>query len=300
MPPVANLSQADAVAALDREGLIADVRTRPDAVVPVGTAIETDPPAGDEAREGDAVILRVSGGPGETTVPDVANDSEETATATLRAEDFTVTTREEPSDTVEAGVAIGTDPAGGELAPRRSSVTLILSSGAEEVDVPNVTSFGRNEAEQTLIGRGFKVKVARRPTSEFEPGIVIEQDPSGGRAPRGSAVTITVAVAPANVVVESVISLPAAEARTILEDQGLTVTSEVAASDQPAETVIDQDPPAGEGVPPRTRVVITVSSGPPEATSPQIVPAPPPVEGEKKVKTGRGPDGTGPPGKKDD
>lgn len=276
VPAVEGLTSEAAQRALTDAGLEPLVQTVTDPDVAEGIAIDTDPPVGSEAEEGDTVTLRVSGGPGDATVPDVAEQEEAAATSALRREGFEVGTREESSDDIDEGLVIRTEPAAGEQAPRGSTVTLVLSSGAEDVNVPNVTRLDRATAEQTLTGRGFLVRVANRETTDFAVGIVIEQDPSGGStAPRGSAVTLTVAVAPSNVTVPGVIGLDADSAVAELEGAGLRVTSDTADNDAPEGTVIDQEPGEGAGVSPGTRVVITVSNGPAE-TAPSV-PAPPPT-----------------------
>ena len=276
VPSVAGLTSEAAQRALTDAGLEPLVQTVTDPVVAEGTAIDTDPPVGSEVDEGSTVTLRVSGGPGDATVPDVAEQEEAAATSALRREGFEVGTREEASDDIDEGFVIRTEPAAGAQAPRGSTVTLVLSSGAEDVNVPNVTRLDRATAEQTLTGRGFLVRVANRETTDFAAGIVIEQDPSGGTtAPRGSAVTLTVAVAPSNVSVPEVIGLDAGSAVAELEGAGLRVTSDTADDDAPQGTVIGQEPGPGAGVAPGTRVVITVSNGPPGTTS--AVPPPPPT-----------------------
>ncbi len=276
VPSVAGLTSEAAQRALTDAGLEPLVQTVTDPEVAEGTAIDTDPPVGSEVDEGSTVTLRVSGGPGDATVPDVAEQEEAAATSALWREGFEVGTREESSDDIDEGFVIRTEPAAGAQAPRGSTVTLVLSSGAEDVNVPNVTRLDRATAEQTLTGRGFLVRVANRETTDFAAGIVIEQDPSGGTtAPRGSAVTLTVAVAPSNVSVPEVIGLDAGSAVAELEGAGLRVTSDTADDDAPQGTVIDQEPGPGAGVAPGTRVVITVSNGPPGTTS--AVPPPPPT-----------------------
>ena len=276
VPSVAGLTSEAAQRALTDAGLEPLVQTVTDPEVAEGTAIDTDPPVGSEVDEGSTVTLRVSGGPGDATVPDVAEQEEAAATSALRREGFEVGTREEASDDIDEGFVIRTEPAAGAQAPRGSTVTLVLSSGAEDVNVPNVTRLDRATAEQTLTGRGFLVRVANRETTDFAAGIVIEQDPSGGTtAPRGSAVTLTVAVAPSNVSVPEVIGLDAGSAVAELEGAGLRVTSDTADDDAPQGTVIGQEPGPGAGVAPGTRVVITVSNGPPGTTS--AVPPPPPT-----------------------
>jgi serine/threonine-protein kinase len=71
-----------------------------------------------------------------------------------------------------------------------SSVDIVVSSGPAEVDVPNVTGQQAQAATATLFNEGFNVvvqQVAGRP-----PGIVFDQNPSGGKLPRGGTVTIFV------------------------------------------------------------------------------------------------------------
>jgi beta-lactam-binding protein with PASTA domain len=277
IPRVAGLDATSAQLSLRDLKLKVDLRTVTDPSVTRGNAIDTDPPEGAKAHEGDTVILRISGGPGDATVPDVTNFEEAAATSALRRAKFQVGTTQEANDTVAQGLVIRTEPAALAQATVGSTVTLVLSSGAAQQPVPRVTGIGRAEAEATLTNRGFRVKVASRPTSDFPPGIVVDQNPpSGSTAPRGSAVTITVAVAPSNVPVPSVIGLTAAAAQTTLQNQGFRVTSDTADSPEPAGTVIDQEPPAQSSQPPGTRIVITVSNGPATTTAPSSQ-APPPT-----------------------
>jgi beta-lactam-binding protein with PASTA domain len=60
VPDVRGLRQADAVAALARAGLTAQVRHQFDEETAGGRAIGTDPPAGTDATRGSSVILLVS------------------------------------------------------------------------------------------------------------------------------------------------------------------------------------------------------------------------------------------------
>ena len=299
LPPVTGLSAADAQQKLIDAGLTPELRTVTDADVPSGNAIGTIPPAGAEAEEGDTIVLEVSGGPGTETIPDVSGKEEAAATSQLKRQEFQVETTEEASDTFDSGTVIRTEPPANTQVEKGSTVTLVISTGAEQVDVPNVTGIDRATAEQTIRNRGLTPRVERRATSDFTPGVVIEQDPRSGRVPKGSAVTITVAVAPSNVTVTSVIDFTADDARAALEAQDLNVTSDTADDSAPAGTVIDQQPPAGSSVAPGSTVTITVSNGP-SGTTP-TVPAPPPDQttGERR---GNGPGGAGPPGqaKKED
>lgn len=276
VPDVANQPEAQARATLTDAKFEVDLRTVTNAEVDEGLAIDTDPPAGTVAKEGDTVVLRVSGGPGDTTVPDVTGRPEATATAQLTAAGFEVKSQTRASSDVEEGLVISQNPAGAATAEKGSTVTIVVSSGAEQVDVPDVTGQSQSGAEQTLRDAGLVPSASTRPSSDDEPGTVISQDPSGGKADRGSTVNIVVATAPANVTVPSVIGNTATDARFKLQNSGFQVTSDAADSAEPAGTVIDQNPAAGTSVAPGSRIVITVSNGP-TATTPGVQ-APPPTQ----------------------
>ena len=277
VPDVAGQPAAQARATLTDAKFEVNLRTVTNADVDEGLAIDTDPPAGTVATEGDTVVLRVSGGPGDTTVPDVTGKPEATATAQLAAAGFEVKSQSKASSDVAEGLVISQDPAGAATAEKGSTVTIVVSSGAEQVDVPDVTGQSQSGAEQTLRDAGLVPSASTSPSSEDEPGTVISQDPSGGKADRGSTVNIVVATAPANVTVPSVIGNTATDARFKLENSGFKVTSDTADSAEPAGTVIDQNPAAGTSVAPGSRIVITVSNGP-VATTTSGVPAPPPTQ----------------------
>ncbi len=285
IPPVAGRSAAEAEQTLRDAGLEVTQQSVEDARVPVGTAIRTDPAAGQVVSEGDTVILVVSGGPGQTAVPDVVGDQEDEARAELARADFEVKVTPEASDDVEEGTVIRQNPEADQQATRGSTVTIVVSSGPENLQVPDVRRRPQSEAEQLLVDRGFAVgTVSTTPSTSFEPGIVVRQDPAPNASrPRGTAVNITVAVAPANVPVPNVIGNSADDARFKLEQAGFNVTSDAADSDEPAGTVIDTSPAVGTPVAPGSTVVITVSNGPSGETSgDERVRQPPDDGGEKR------------------
>jgi serine/threonine-protein kinase len=114
--------------------------------------------------------------------------------AGLRFADATET----PSATVPAGAVISTDPGGGASVPTNSIVQIVVSTGPEQVDVPNLV--GRTEADATaeLRNRGLETDVTPQtvPAGDPNAGRVISQDPaSGATVDLGSTVRITVGVA---------------------------------------------------------------------------------------------------------
>jgi eukaryotic-like serine/threonine-protein kinase len=306
IPTVAGQPAAQAAAALTGLGLEVDQRTVQSADVEAGLAIGTTPPAGAEAREGDTVVLRVSGGPGRESVPDVVGDTRDAATQALRQAGFEVEVVTQASDDVRSGLVISQSPEGGEQAEVGSTVTITVSSGAEEVAVPDVRRQSINSATAELEGNGLALgRVSEEENGDFAPGTVLRQDPGPTvRVPRGTRVDVVVAAAVSQIQVPSgIIGNNASDARAKLEDSGFVVTSDEAPSDDPAGVVIAVTPSEGTSVARGSTVTITVSTGPDTSgdgdggVDTTIVPAPPP-SGEESDSNGRGPDGAGPPGQR--
>jgi eukaryotic-like serine/threonine-protein kinase len=190
VPPVTNMSQAQAQAALTRAGLKAVVNQAPSDTVDKGLVAAQDPDAGTKVDPGATVTLTVSAGPNKVRVPDVTGMSKDDATAALEGEGLKVST----TDTVEsaaqdAGKVIDTDPAGGTTVDKNSSVALHLASG--KATVPNVVGMDNLSAAQKLTAAGFKVKQTLAP-SDKPANQVIGQDHAGDVLKRGQTVTLTV------------------------------------------------------------------------------------------------------------
>jgi serine/threonine-protein kinase len=93
-----------------------------------------------------------------------------------------------------AGTVVDQQPAAGGEAPRGTTVTLSVSRGPTESQVPNVDGLSEEDAVNTLESAGFAVEVQREETDDPNlNGFVLRQDPEAGtRAPQGSTVTIVV------------------------------------------------------------------------------------------------------------
>ncbi len=281
IPPVQGQTAAQAETTLRNLGLEVDVRQVTDPTVEQGRVIDTDPAAGEEAHEGDTVILRVSSGPGDVAVPNVVGQSQSDATAALRAEEFAVKVEESASDTVDEGVVISQRPAANAQAQKGSEVTIVVSTGPEQVTVPSVRGLDQASAEGKIRGAGLEVGSVTFQPSEGTEGTVIAQDPAAtAKVDPGTRVNIVIAQAASTIEVPDVVGNLASDATFKLKNAGFQVVSDTAESDQPVGTVIDQNPSAGTQVARDTTITITVSNGPAADTGGAAVPAPPPSAGE--------------------
>ncbi len=181
---VAGLSLADATAKLKDQGFQVTSSTEASDTVASGAVIRTDPAAGQPAKQGSTVNIVVSGGPSQVTVPNVAGQSQAAATAALQADpfDFKVTAQAQASASVAQGNVIGTNPQAGAGAAKGAAVTLIVSSGPEQVKVPAVE--GKTEADaRAALGAVGLTPTVRYTTVAFgspDDGNVISQSPDAG------------------------------------------------------------------------------------------------------------------------
>jgi serine/threonine-protein kinase len=187
VPDVAGKPSAEAKALLEQAGFVVQLVPKHDENIAADIALGTDPPFGKRHPPESTIKLIVSDGPAPVPVPEVAGKSYDEAVQILKDKRLGATRRDDFSDTVAPGVVIGTEPAAGELAPRDSAVTVVVSKGPELVQVPNVVGMTVEAASQALRDAGLKPDV-----ENYSPGgTVVAQAPTGGTTvKKGSTVRV--------------------------------------------------------------------------------------------------------------
>ena len=197
VPQVVGKSEADAVRDLTSVGLEAETVPANDDVNPPGTVFDQDPKPGVELDEGDAVRITVSLGPVPVEVPDVRNRKVDSATDLLTERGFQVRVVQQPDDEVPADTVLDQNPKPGGTAPRGSTITLTVSSGREQVAVPNVVGREQSEAANILGRAGFTAAVRTENSDTVEVGRVIRTEPAAPTPlAKGSTVTLVVSAGP--------------------------------------------------------------------------------------------------------
>jgi len=158
---------------------------------------------------------------------------------------------------------------------------LVVSSGPEQVEVPDVVGSSEDEARTELEGAGLQAAVSTEETADEAAGTVLRQDPQpGGSVDDGSSVAIVVAEAPPEASVPDVVDQEQAAARAALREAGFDVRvrrESVDTLDQDG-IVIDQAPVGGEQLREGSRVTIVVGRfDPPLDPEPTPTPTPTPV-----------------------
>ncbi len=260
VPPVVGLELSEARERLDRAGFENVEVERERSLAPLDRVLRQDPDPGEASPPEDPVKLIVSAGPGKVRVPSVSDRREERAVKDLSKVGLKVDTDFEPSDSVEEGFAIRTSPTAGTEVDRGSRVRLFVSSGPEQISVPDVVGLTREAAETRITRAGLDVRVETEESDEDENEVIAQSPGDGTRLDRGDDVTITVAVAPEQATVPGVTGLTRSEALRMLRAAGLQGSVTERATDTLDEdgVVIEQSPGNGAEVDRGTTVTLIV------------------------------------------
>ena len=187
-------AQSTAVAQIKAAGLVPNVVDKTDANVAKGNVISTNPGSGSSINKGGTVTVNVSEGAGTILLPtDLSGQPAASVTTQLTALGFKVTETTDTTSTLQSGdVSHVSPPAGQKYAPG-TLITLYVSAGG--IAVPNVSNGTENyvEAEQILLGDGFKPVASPiiATGQTVAPGVVYNQNPPANTVkPRGSTVQI--------------------------------------------------------------------------------------------------------------
>jgi eukaryotic-like serine/threonine-protein kinase len=192
VPNVKGLSRDEAVSRLASANLQADVHEVPSSEQP-DVVLAQAPKAGERVNENTKVRINVSSGPRPVSVPNVVGQAYDSAASMLQGQGFAVAKKLVDSNQ-PAGVVVDSDPKPGSSVAPGSSITLSVSKGPKEQQVPSVENLDVDTAKGILQDSGFKWKIVYQDTTDGSlDGVVITQSPSADtKAPPGTVVTLTV------------------------------------------------------------------------------------------------------------
>ena len=201
--------------------------------------------------------------PREGPVPDVMGVSYEEAARRLADAGYRADTAEQTwSSAAGRGVVIGQRPRAGDVEERGALVLLDISLGRRQTRVPDVVGTTEREARVALQAEGFTVSEAVPEVSDLPRGQVIATIPAAGQlATLPVAVRLRTSAGPSEVSVPDVTGRPLAEARSQLEQVGLTTGRATTGGigSGTSGTVVQQDPAAGTSVRAGSAVRLTVA-----------------------------------------
>lgn len=191
VPDVTTLDIGAAKVALGKRGL-ANITVTPDYRddADPGTVMRTNPAPYLRTRKAEPLELVVAADP-HVKVPNVVGQDQADATRALQAAGLDVTVQT-TSSSRPVGQVLKSTPGADATAVRGDTITLTVSSGPKQVNVPYVVGWDRDDAISELEDRNFGVDVVTSTVTNLDQvDVVLAQSPPGGKAAEGSTVTLT-------------------------------------------------------------------------------------------------------------
>ncbi len=163
-----------------------------------GLVTRTDPTADTRVEQEREIVVWVSGGPEQVSIPaTVIGDELDVARSLLESDAYglVVTSVERVDDEIPAGIVIDTNPPPNTLIQRGASVELVVSSGPGQVRVPPLVGLTEGQARNSLDEQGLEVDSTYQ---ELEPGdardgTVLEQSiPPTQQVDKGTTISIVI------------------------------------------------------------------------------------------------------------
>ncbi len=143
--------------------------------------------------------------------------------------------------------------------------------GNELVEMPNLLGATAERAQEELRDANLDFILVRRPSDEFEEGLVSATEPVAGELvdPQDD-VRLVVSSGPETFTVPNVVGRDVQAAEAALTNADFVVRVDSITDDEVlANQVISQDPPAGTNHPPGTEIILVVSAGPEQVVLPE-------------------------------
>ena len=206
------------------------------------------------------------------TIPDLVNMPQDQALAQLQSTGLKTNVVNEASPTVPKGAVVRTSPAANTRVPSGTTIDVIVSSGKEITEVPDVKGKTTEEAFTILDQAGLKLATTvKEANSEDVPkNQIMEQSPAAGsQVSKGTEIILTVSIGQKTVRVPALNGTRWENAEANLKALGFTVVQQMVDSNQPEGTVVAT---SGEGteVPEGSELTVQVSNGQ-SVTMPNLV-----------------------------
>ncbi|WP_046315011.1 Stk1 family PASTA domain-containing Ser/Thr kinase [Mycobacterium sp. UM_Kg1] len=197
-------------------------------------------------------------------VPDVSGRASVDAIAELQNKGFKTRTEQRADSTVPPDHVIGTDPPAGAPANKGDKITVDVSYGPEQRQLPDVATLSYADAVKKLTAAGFgKFKQVNSPsTPELKDKVVGTNPPANQTTAVTNEIIIVIGSGPATKPLPDVIGQTLEVAQKNLTVYGFTKITEVTVdSPRPAGEVIATSPPSGEAIPLDAVIELRVSRG---------------------------------------
>ncbi len=211
------------------------------------------------------LVINVAGSkPRTISVPDVRGQLSADAIAALQNKGFKVRTQQKPDSVVPPDRVISTAPAGSSMVDAGDEITLNVSTGPEQREVPDVASLSYADAVKKLTAAGFgKFKQAEAPSAPDQKNKVLSTVPPANQTSAiTNEITIVVGTGPLTREVPDVTGQSVDQATRNLNTVGFqTILTAPTDSTRPAGEVVGVDPAVGNSAALDAPVTLKVSKG---------------------------------------
>jgi beta-lactam-binding protein with PASTA domain len=205
-------------------------------------------------------------------VPNVVGLKEDPAVKLIEGAGFDANVEHAANPDIPKGTVMSQNPHAGTRIQKGDQVTLIVSTGPPQVEVPNVVGMDYADAVQALSNAKLKAEKEEVFSSKPADRVLKQDPPAGENVNEGTTVTLRVSKGKEMVSVPNVVGMSEADAKATLQQQGFQVQTQQASSDTtPEGNVSAQDPAGGSQAAKGSVVTITVSTGPSTTTVPNEV-----------------------------
>ncbi len=182
VPDVRGQVRDDAIATLQNRGFKTRTLQKPDSTIPPDHVINTDPGANASVSAGDEITINVSTGPEQRQVPDVTGLSYADAVTKLKAAGFSNFKQTSAvSNPEQLNKVILTNPQANQISAINNVITIIIGSGPENKQIPDVAGQTVDVAKTNLEVYGF-TKISEAQVDSLKPaGEVIGTNPPKGQ-----------------------------------------------------------------------------------------------------------------------
>ena len=174
------------------------------------------------------------------------------------------------NDTVPKGQVADQNPTDGTKVGKGSQVTLTISRGVPQVQVPSVVGQDVTSAVATLAQLGLNPKIRRIYSDKQVDTITAQQPAAGDKVPKGSDIHINVSRGPKPVQVPDVTNQPYLNGKSALEGLGFVVKRVDIQSDLPQGVIVTEDPQPGTAIASGSTITLQVSKGPATTQVPDV------------------------------
>jgi serine/threonine-protein kinase len=192
IPALKGLTPKAAQAVIEKYPLLIGTSTEAfNMAIPKGFVISSEPPVGTKVKRDSQLSLVISKGVETLPLASYEGKSGEQALNELTDLGFNVESTYAFDENIFSGAVISQKPTGVDVAPKGSTITLIISKGSQYVFIPNVFSLDQIKATQVLADLQLKVVVKKLGINKVKKVTSIVPK-VGSKVKRGSTVTITV------------------------------------------------------------------------------------------------------------